>query len=165
MKKKIILCIIIVIIITLGILCYISITSKNLKDEKSAIKLYKDLIDIIASKHSTPQDEFLSISFDNVLDPLSKEKLSDSAKTEILNYSKKYNSVVYDKRKEELINEENTNLPKLIISFSYSNFSYKKATVSVHYYIANQSSGMQTFVIKYTKNGWTISKTAYETVS
>lgn len=165
MKKKLLLTIIIVFAIIAISLIYFFIMNKNLKDEKSAIKLYKNLIDTIASKYSTFQDEFISISFDNVLDPLSKEKLSNDAKKEIINYTKKYNSVIYDKAKEDLINENNEHTNKLFISFSYTSFSYKKATINVYYYISNQSSGMQSFKIKYTKDAWNISKINYEVIS
>lgn len=51
------------------------------------------------------------------------------------------------------------------INFKFSSFSYKKAIINVYYYVDNQSSGIQTYMLEYNKNKWKILKSNFEIVS
>ncbi len=165
-KKNILIAIIFFIIIL--VIIFVLFIKKNIGNETSATKLYEDLIDIIVSQYSNDSNEYLSIYIDDVFDPLNKKLLSEESKKEILSYSKKYNSNIYNMKKEDLflLKDNNyENLNGLCINFKFSSFSYKKAIVNVYYYVDNQSSGMQTYMLKYNKNKWEILKSKSDIVS
>lgn len=165
-KKNILLAIFFLIVML--IIIFALFIKKNIGNETAAVKLYEDLIDNIVSQYSNDSSEYLSIYIDDALDPLNKELLSEESKKEILSYSKKYNYNIYNMEKEDLIllNDNNyENLNGLCINFKFSSFSYKKAIINVYYYVDNQSSGIQTYMLEYNKNKWKILKSNFEIVS
>ena len=168
MKNKIKFIMVIIFLIVMSVIIVLLLRKRNIGNEIAAIKLYEDLIDITVVEHSNDSIEFLSIYIDNIFDPLNKKLLSNEAKIEILNYSKKYNSNIYSMKREDLFSLKNNNYKDkigLCIDFSFSSLSYKKAIVNVYYYVDSQSSGVQTYVVKYNKNKWDILKTNSEIVS
>lgn len=170
MKNKVKLLISIILFIGILVIIALLLKKKDIGNETASIKLYEDLIDITVAEYSNNSNEYLCIYIDNIFDPLNKKLLSNEAKSEILNYSKKYNSDIYNMKKEDLISlKKNNNGLKnkngLCINFSFSSLSYKKSILNVFYYIDNQSSGMQTYVLKYNGNKWDILKTNSELVS
>ena len=167
MKNKIKLLKIIILFIIILVVIVLLLNKCSMGNEIAAIKLYEDLIDITVTENLIDSDDFLAIYVDNVFDPLNKELLSNDAKVEILNYSKKYNFNIYNMNKEEvfLLKNDNENQNGSCISFNFSSISYKKAIVNVYYYIDNQSSGMQTYVLKYVKKEWEIVKTNSQVIS
>lgn len=166
MKKYILIAIILFIVIS--VIIFILCIKKNIGNETAATRLYEDLIDIIVTQYSNDSNEYLSIYIDDVFDPLNKELLSEESKKEILDYSKKYNSNIYNMKKEDLFSLKNSiykNLNGLCINFSFSSLSYKKAIVNIYYYVDNQSSGMRTYMLKYNKNKWEILKSNSNIIS
>lgn len=127
-------------------------------NEAAAIKLYEDLIDKI-SNNIFDNDEYISIQFKRVLDPLNKKTLSKQAKNEILNYCKKYKDTVYNKTAEELISSGlgvEGNLDGILINLNVVSVSYNQAKISVSYYKANLGAGGTTYIVKYKNNKWEI---------
>ena len=161
MKNKIL--IIIFVIIAILFCIFVLYKFKLNGNESAAIKLYNLIIDETLKNDLGNNYEYLSIYLDKTLDPLNKKELSDYAKKEILKYEKKYNEVIYDKSKDELLsvnNDTTHNLNGIYISIStdVNSLSHNKAIINVVYSVGRQNSNMRNYLVEYSNNSWKISK-------
>lgn len=161
-KKRLSIITIVILIISITVItisAFVIYSKQKNGNEAAAIQLYKDLIDTMA-EDITESDEYISIEFGRVLDPLNKKTLSKQAKDEILNYCKKYKDIVYNKTAEELVSSglgEDGKLDGILIKLNITSVSYNKATISVSYYKANLGAGGISYTVKYKNNKWELS--------
>lgn len=169
-KKRLSIITIILLIIAIAVIAistFVIYNKQKVGNEDAAIQLYKDLIDTISNEISE-NDEYISIEFGKVLDPLNRKSLSKQAKDEILNYCKKYKDIVYNKNKDELISSglgTNEKLDGILIELNVTSVSYNKAVISINHYKANLSAGGTKYTAKYKNKKWVISDTGIHWIS
>ena len=167
-KKKFLIIIVVSLFILFSLIVFIWLHIKNKGNEKLATRLYEDLIDSVITQYLNTSYDYLSIYVDNIVDPLNKKLLSDESKKEILEYSKKYSNSVYDMRLNDLFTSEkfkDSNLTGICISFNFNLLDYGEAYINVYSYLDNQAAKVQTYMVKYSKNNWNISKINTEILS
>ncbi len=159
-----IILILLVIIFIISIFYFI-----NRSNESAATALYKEIIDLTMSKdNSLSQNvEYISLDTDNLVDPLTGKKLSYNYINEIVKYCEKYNSIVYQKDYQELLNDglgDNTSLKGCLISIDLESKSFNSGTINSKIYKGNLASLMSKYNIKYSNNSWTYEDTGDQIV-
>ena len=156
MNKKIfiLLIVLILIIILLSVVFIIFCNKKNEGNEIAAINLYEELIDKILENRVYESDNYISIDTTSFIDPLNNNILSESAQTEILDYCRKYNKVIY---KSSDIDLKDESLEGVKITFNIRKKKKETINIDVNCYRSNLGSGGREYICTYSNNTWNIS--------
>ncbi len=158
-KKKLILIIIIFLVCIIGLSLFFIIYFNNRSNETAAVNLYKKMIDVIVSENSglIENSEYISFDTEKLMDPLNGRRLTKKSINEILDYCKRYNEVVYEKKYDELLSEglgNETKLDGCLITISLFSRTFNKGTINTKIYSGNLGSSMSTYYINYNDESW-----------
>lgn len=160
MKTNKIVLIIIVIIVCLGIIFFIY--NNTIKQNKVAIiDLYKKLIDVTLLENNIQKtDKYISLDVTNLVNPLNGKLLETEQKNELLEYLKKYSSIVYDKNYDALPDSDG-----YFIKINLSSKTNNSAVINIIFYNNKYSSIMTEYIVNYDNNIWNYKSTGMKVQS
>ncbi len=162
-NRKSTIVVISIVLIILSILCIFAIVNNAKKNsgnnEQATIKVYEELIDVLASQtqNFAGDNKYISLDTDKLVNLSDGELMSSSGKEEILEYLKKYNETVYDMNAEEIISKDlgsNQDLGGYVLKINVVSVNKNKATVNIGHNRANLSSLWLKYYLTFNNGKW-----------